>query len=135
MALINWNEEYSVNVKDIDQQHQKLIALINELHENMKVGNSKNIIKKILEELVEYTVYHFGFEEKLFAKYGYPETKLHMRAHTDLIEQLKVFIRKYESGNTILSIELMNFLKDWLVNHILKADKNYSTFLNSKGIT
>ena len=134
MALINWSDEYSVKVKEIDQQHKKLIALINELHESMRAGNSKNVIKKILDELVEYTVYHFGFEEKLFAKYGYPETKVHMRYHTDLIEQLKEFLKKYESGSTIISIELMNFLKDWLVNHIMKSDKNYSAFLNSKGI-
>ncbi|MBX3008862.1 MAG: bacteriohemerythrin [Melioribacteraceae bacterium] len=134
MALISWNENYSVKIRDIDDQHKKLIDLINELHDAMKSGRGKEVVGKTLSELLKYTSNHFGFEEKLFAQYNYPEGRTHSKTHKDLIDQLKEFISKYESGQNTLSIELMNFLKDWLTNHIMGTDKKYTSFLNSKGI-
>jgi hemerythrin-like metal-binding protein len=134
MSLISWNENYSVKIKDIDDQHKKLIDLINELHYAMKSGRGKEVVGKILLELVKYTEQHFSFEEKLFTKYNYPEGRTHSKTHQDLIDQLNEFISKYDSGQNTLSIELMNFLRDWLTNHIMGTDKKYISFLNSKGI-
>lgn len=134
MALISWNENYSVKIKDIDDQHKKLVDLINELHEAMKSGRGKEVIGKTLSELVKYTSHHFSFEEKLFTQHNYPEARTHTKTHQDLIDQLNEFISKYESGQSTLSIELMNFLRDWLTNHIMGTDKKYTAFLNSKGI-
>ena len=134
MALISWNENYSVKIKDIDDQHKKLIDMINELHDAMKSGRGKEVVGKTLSELVKYTEQHFSFEEKLFTQHNYPEGRTHSKTHQDLIDQLKEFISKYESGQNTLSIELMNFLRDWLTNHIMGTDKKYTSFLNSKGI-
>jgi len=134
MALITWSDNYSVNINEIDKQHQKLVGLVNSLHDGMKVGKGKELLGGILNELVNYTAFHFGCEEKLFDQYLYPETKTHKREHSDLVEQVMTYKKSYESGNSILSMEIMNFLKDWLTNHIVGSDKKYSTFLNSKGI-
>ena len=125
MALFNWNDSYSVNIKEIDSQHKILIGLINELHDGMKVGKGKDILKKILDELVKYTVFHFDHEEKLFISYNYPESFLHKRAHSDLIQQVTSLKEKYDNGKTVLSMDVMNFLKDWLGSHILGTDKKY----------
>jgi len=134
MALINWNETYSVKVKEIDVQHKKLVNIINELHDKMKEGKGKEVVEKLLAELLDYTVFHFSFEEKLLNINNYPEHKTHAKLHADLMEQVQVFRNKVKSGNSLLSLELMNFLKKWLVEHILDSDKKYSAFLNAKGI-
>lgn len=134
MALINWNETYSVKVKEIDAQHKKLVEIINELHEKMKEGKGKQIIEKLLTDLLDYTVFHFSFEEKLLNTHSYPDYKIHVKLHSDLIDEVKSFRKKYEGGNAMLSLELMDFLKRWLVEHILNSDKQYSTHLNASGV-
>jgi hemerythrin-like metal-binding protein len=134
MALINWNETYSVKIKEIDTQHKKLVDLINLLHDSMKGGKGREQVEPILTELVNYTAYHFSFEEKLFGQHNYPDTKIHIRQHNDLLEQVKIYIKSFQDGKGVLPIELMDFLQKWLLNHINGTDKKYSAFFNSKGI-
>jgi hemerythrin len=133
MALITWNNSYSVNIQNIDNQHKKLVELVNLLHASMKEGKGKDVLDQIFVELANYTVFHFGFEEKLFAQYGYPDAGTHKRQHNDLKEQVNELQKKQKEGN-VLTIEVMNFLKQWLTEHIQGSDKKYTTFLNSKGI-
>ncbi|MCX7874727.1 MAG: bacteriohemerythrin [Melioribacteraceae bacterium] len=135
MALISWSDSYSVKVKEIDNQHQKLVNLINLLHDSMKEGKGKEVIGKVLTELVNYTVYHFSYEEKLFDKYGYPDAKVHARQHKDLVEKVSCYVKDFESGKGVLPMEVMNFLRDWLIKHIGGDDKKYGPFFNSKGLS
>jgi len=135
MTLITWSDNYSVKVKEIDNQHKKLADLINQLHDAMKEGKGKEIIGNVLNELVNYTVYHFGYEEKLFDKYGYPEAKIHAREHNDLVEKVKLYVKDYQSGKGVLTLEIMNFLRGWLMNHIGDTDKKYSSFFIAKGLS
>lgn len=135
MALLSWNANYSVNVREIDDQHKNLVRLLNDLHDGMRVGKGKEILKPILDELVNYTVYHFNHEEKLFTSTGYPEIIKHKAEHTNLIQQVNRLKSDLESGKTVLTMEVMNFLKDWLNNHIVGSDKKYSSHLNSNGIS
>jgi hemerythrin-like metal-binding protein len=100
----------------------------------MKLGKGKEILGGVLNELVSYTVYHFGFEEKLFDKHGYSETIIHKRQHADPVEQVKKFVDGYNNSGSILSMDVMNFLKDWLTQHIAGSDKKYTAFFNGKGI-
>lgn len=134
MALITWNESYSVNVAEIDRQHQKLIGMVNELNEAMKIGKGKEKVGKILSELVSYTVTHFKAEEKYFDQFGYPETDQHKKEHAAFIEKVTDFKSEFESRSLFLTIEVMNFLSDWLKNHIMGTDKKYSRFFNEKGL-
>ncbi|MGK9475443.1 bacteriohemerythrin [Melioribacter sp. OK-6-Me] len=134
MSLLKWNDSYSVNIKSIDEQHKKLLEIINELHDAMKVGNSKQALGKIFDKLLEYTHSHFSYEEKLMEKYGYSELTFHRQTHQNLINQLKELIDSYGKGNTTLSINVMNFLQDWLVGHIQGSDKKYTLHLNAKGV-
>ncbi len=135
MALFNWNNTYSVGVQEIDKQHKVLVDLINELHDGMKLGKGKETLGEVLNELVRYTVYHFGYEEKIMETAKYSEVNLHKRAHKDLVEQVQKIKNDYEGGRTVLTMEVMTFLKDWLGNHIMGTDKKYSSHLNSKGIS
>jgi hemerythrin len=134
MPLLNWTDNYSVNIREFDTQHKKIVDLINSLHEGMKQGKGRETIGPVLNELVNYTAFHFRSEEKLFDKYGYPETIRHKRMHEDLVAEVMEFKNSFDNGKGVVTVDLMNFLKNWLTNHIQKSDKTYSVFLNGKGV-
>ena len=134
MSLLVWDNGYSVNVQEIDKQHKVLIDIINKLHDAMKVGKGKEVVGETLNELVTYTVFHFGHEEKLFSGNGYADANSHKAEHRKLIEQVQTLQNDFNNGKTLITMEIMHFLKDWLANHIMVTDKKYSNYLNSKGI-
>jgi len=134
VPLFQWTKDLSVNIVEIDNQHKKLIELINLLHDSMKAGKGKDILGKILTDLADYTVYHFGTEEKMFQKYKYPASSLHKKEHDDLTKQVMDIKAKLDAGKSVITMEIMTLLKDWLSNHILQTDKRYSAFFNSNGV-
>ncbi len=134
MAFINWNDSLSVNVVVIDLQHKKLIAMINDLAEAMKQGKGKDIVGKIIYRLFNYTATHFSNEEKYFDQFNYPETATHKKAHDGFVKKITDFKQGFDEDRILLSLEIMNFLKDWLVKHIQGTDKKYSSFFNEKGL-
>ncbi len=135
MSLIEWKDAYSVNISDIDTQHKRLVNLINELHAAILSGTGKEALTKILSELVEYTLYHFATEEKYFDQFDYPEADLHKTEHNDLTKQVAALQKKHDGGEKVLTIDVMNFLRDWLQDHIVGSDTKYGPYLNSKGLT
>lgn len=134
MALFVWNDTYSVQVGSIDEQHKKLFNIINQLHEALGAGKGQATVKTILKELVDYTVTHFHAAEALLEKQAYPNLAVHRLEHKNLVDKIKKFQSEYETGQLGMAVQVMNFLQDWLKSHILKTDKQYSPFLNSKGV-
>lgn len=134
MSIISWNESLSVNVQEIDQQHQKLIGMINELYDAMKEGKGNTVLDKVITELIDYTTSHFTTEEKYFEKYSYPRAASHKLEHADFIKKVSSFQEQYRAGQTGLSIEIITFLSNWLKNHIQIVDKQYTPFFNEKGL-
>ena len=134
MALITWNDGYSVKVKQFDDQHKVLIKMINDLHDAMKERKTKETLEKIVEGLLDYTGTHFSAEEKEFDRLGYPETAAHKLEHKNFVDKVSQFGKDFDSGKVMLSIDIINFLRDWLIKHINGTDKKYSEFLNSKGV-
>lgn len=134
MALIAWNDSYSVKVKQMDEQHKKLVEMINQLHEAMKVGQGKQAVGDVLNALVSYTKTHFANEESLMKTHGYPGYEDQKKAHTNLVGQVGDIQKKFLAGNAPLSQDVMVFLKDWLIKHIQGTDQKYGLFFNSKGI-
>lgn len=129
-----WNSSLELGIKSIDKQHQKLVAIINDLAKALAKRDS-NSIKRIFKELTDYTVYHFGHEEKIFAQINYPHEKEHKQIHTKLVEQVKSFGERINTGDFSIAQELLNFLKDWLTNHIGFTDKKYAPFFKEHKIT
>jgi len=134
MALITWNDSYSVKVKQMDEQHRKLVEMINQLHDAMKVGQGKQVVGDVLNALVSYTKTHFASEESLMKTYGYPGYEDQKKAHDNLVGQVGDIQKKFQDGNAPLSQDVMTFLKEWLVKHIQGADQKYGLYLNSKGV-
>jgi hemerythrin-like metal-binding protein len=134
MPAINWNVKYSVGIHGIDDQHKRLFELINQLSESMKSGKNTAAVGNVFLELVNYTDQHFKMEEKLFKQYGYPDSQNHIKVHNELREKAFELKAKHEAGSLVVTIQLLNFLVEWVNKHILEEDKKYSAFLTSKGV-
>jgi hemerythrin len=133
-VVLRWNAEFETNVKIIDDQHKRLIDLINALHQAMMEGKAKPLVGGVLNELISYAKTHFATEERLMRNYAYPSSHEHRSLHADFTRQVLDFCREYNVGRATLSIPLMNMLKTWLNDHILGTDKAFGAFLNSKGV-
>jgi len=133
-VLIQWGPKYFIGLKEIDDQHKVLVDLINEVYRNYGKGSNKKTTIKVLEELVNYTVFHFGNEENYFKKFGYKDVANHVSQHNAFVDKIKKISTEFKNGDASISIDLVDFLKDWLINHILKTDTKYVSFFKEKGI-
>ena len=134
MAVMKWDDSMSVGIYELDHQHMVLIDLINQLNDAMSIGKGKDVLGGIFTKLLRYTQYHFTAEEKFFEQCAYPDAQSHIQAHIKLTKKVNELKNAFDGGKTILSLDTMNFLKDWVGNHIMIVDKKYGPFLNSKGI-
>jgi hemerythrin len=135
MPFFAWNSTLEVGIKLVDTQHKVLVDLINRLHDAMKEGRGKEVLGPILAELVTYTNTHFKAEEELMVKSKYPDFAAHKKIHDDLKQQVQDLQKKFESGNTLMTIDVMTFLKDWLSKHIQGIDKKYVPQMKQQGIS
>lgn len=133
--LIEWTDELSVGIDSIDEQHKKLVNMINALNDAMLTNSSHELLGKIFTGLAAYTQKHFAYEENMFAEYGYTDSEEHKRQHNELIAQVVELKERFiEDPQGTMSADLMLFLKRWLTNHIMRTDKEYAEFLISKGV-
>lgn len=132
--MFEWNPIYSIGVEQYDEQHKRLFAIAQKLYEAMSAGQGRTVLNDIFDELVDYTRTHFASEEALMETYNYPDYVRHRQQHEELTQQVLELREKHRSGQIALSITVMNFLKDWLRNHIHDSDKRYGQFLNTKGV-
>jgi hemerythrin-like metal-binding protein len=134
MALLTWNEKYSVGVHAIDEQHTGLFNILNDLHAAMMTGQAQALTGPLLKKLVEYTQKHFAAEEAMMAKTKYPGLAAHQALHRDLVKQVNGYVVRFDRGEITLNLHLLNFLRDWLTNHIQKTDHEYGPWLNDHGV-
>ena len=135
MPLVEWNEKLSVGVSIIDDEHKKLVGMLNELYDAMQARHSEEALGEVLDGLVAYTTHHFNHEEALFAKTGYAAAAEHEKEHADLARHVLDVQKKYQEGDTgTLSAEVLNFLRKWLLTHIMASDKKFGLYLKANGI-
>lgn len=134
VSKIVWTPEMSVHVSSIDEQHKKLIGIINRLNTAMQDRAATSILEEVFDELTEYTRKHFLTEEHYFQQVKYPDTDAHKEEHDGFIYKLISFRNDFENGSETVSADIIDFLYRWLVDHIQGSDKAYSSLLNAKGI-
>jgi hemerythrin len=132
--FVEWTDELSVGIQEIDEQHKILVNLLNRLYESIILRTDDEEAGKILQELSQYTVIHFSVEESLMRILGYDDYEDHKKHHEELTKQVLELSEKVKSGKLSTSMELLNFLKNWLTKHILIEDKRYSPFFLERGI-
>ncbi len=132
--LINWDESYSVGSNIIDEQHKKLIELINKFFNLFSDGKANEAVPEILGELVNYTKYHFKTEEDLFKKFNYPLTDEHIEKHAKLIKKVNQWNEELKTNSANIHYDLIIFLKDWVIEHIKGDDKDYGQYFKENDI-
>ncbi len=133
--FVEWSDDLSVGIQEIDEQHKILVNLINRLfNETITHQADASVMDEILHELVEYTVIHFSVEESLFRIFDYPATEEHTRHHSELKAQVLDIQKKVKRGEARVNTELLMFLKKWLTNHIHHEDKLYAPYLIKQGV-
>ena len=132
MALIIWNDSLQLGHEAIDKQHKKLVNIANDVHDSMLAGKSKSVLGSALADLIAYTQSHFRFEEQLFRKYRYPQIAEHVAEHANLASQVLDFKARFDGGRTMLCVELLQFLTNWLSTHIAGSDREFVTYLRKR---
>ncbi len=132
MAFIEWQDSYSVDHPQLDQQHRTLVQMVNDLHAAMSAGQVQQALGGILDKLVGYTVQHFRTEEQLMAQAGYPYLESHRKLHADLTNKALEFQKSFQSGATAINARLASFLREWLTTHILQQDRQYAPFVGKR---
>jgi hemerythrin-like metal-binding protein len=129
--MFEWKPQFSVGIGSIDGQHQNLFAIARELYAAMSAGQGKLAVGRVLDRLVQYTAIHFAHEERLMQQFQYPSFAKHQEEHRMLTRQVLAFQADYEAGRVAMSIQLLNFLKDWLEHHIQTEDSAYAPYVKS----
>ena len=134
MPMVTWCDEYNVNVREIDMQHQKLLELVNNLHFSVEDRIDKNALKNLLVELVEFTRLHFSTEEQLMKKYDYPKFESHHKEHRILLKHMNDLVAVVSRGKYPTFYSDYDVSTDWALVHISEFDKGLGAFLNSKDV-
>ncbi len=124
MAKFVWTDQLSVGIDVIDQQHRRIVEYINQLDDARTSGHSRQEVGYLINELVDYTISHFGFEESLQEEAGYPFAKSHKKVHDLFTQRVGDFLLRYEKGEDISKV-LNSLLVTWLFNHIKRDDADY----------
>jgi hemerythrin len=132
--MFEWRNEFSVQIGSIDAQHKMLFAIAGELYSAMITGQSKAAMARILDRLVQYTQAHFAHEERLMRLYAYPDLEAHVAEHQALTAKVLQFRADFQQGQVNMSVQLLQFLRNWLESHIRGTDQKYSTLLKSQAV-
>ena len=129
--MVEWEDKFSVGNSEIDEQHKKLVDMVNELSESINKyhGDEKLLINHLLDELFEYTSFHFSSEEEAMRKSSFPELDNHIQIHKDLVNQLVEKRERLLNSGVVTILEMAVFLEDWLVDHILYEDMKYKEYV------
>lgn len=131
---IEWGDALLTHIADIDEEHKKLIDIMNKLHEAFHSKESAGVEKESLVGLIEYTDYHFSNEVNLMKKYDYPDMEQHIELHKEFTGKLKDLCNKHLVEKVEVIHEIILFLTSWFFNHIMEVDKKMSVFLREKGV-
>ncbi|MBP1729405.1 MAG: hemerythrin-like metal-binding protein [Deltaproteobacteria bacterium] len=134
MAYMEWNETLSVQVREIDAQHKKLIECVNRLHQAMLDNRGKELHKEIIDEMCDYAASHFALEEMYMQRFNYAACEEHRKEHEKFAKEAAELKARADRGGLILTVVMLSFLKDWLQNHILGTDMKYVEHFKRRGL-
>ncbi len=134
MSMVEWIDEYSVDIQEIDEQHKCLINIMNELYTALANKSDRDLIADVLNKLVEYTKVHFAVEETLMRIFDYDGYEAHKEIHDQIVAKVLQYHGEFQAGNDKVGMELLMFLKEWLFDHINKVDKAYTMTFHKAGM-
>lgn len=123
MGLIQWSEEYSVGVARLDNQHKKIIKILNQLIGQQFQTKDEKAIEEVLDDLQDYMKEHFRSEEDYMLKHHYSGYEEQRREHNQFIDRLFEAQKEFTKDGHLTSLNLFNFVWDWFSHHVLAVDK------------
>jgi hemerythrin-like metal-binding protein len=133
-VFFKWTDKMSVNFEEIDNQHKKLVDFLNEMYSAFMNREHKEKVGSIIDQMTKYAVYHFETEEKYFVAFSFHGTAEHIVEHNDFRQKVLEFAEKYKQNNSALTYNVMNFLRNWLTNHIMDSDRKYIECFTRNGL-
>jgi len=131
--IVQWQSSYSVGLRVIDEQHMKLVKLTNKLFSSCIAGNERtkadSIFMDVLQEVIDYSVYHFSTEEKIMERIDYPEYNIHKREHVDFVKEVLHKVETFNSGKANTTLSFVYYLRDWVLHHIAVSDKKLGKYI------
>lgn len=135
MAVMIWNESYSVGVRELDEQHKALIRMINEMHYAMNNDKGQEAISTIVDQMFAYMETHFSTEEGYMQQHNYLGYLAHQKEHEEFRAKARDLRERVRAGEFVLSFEIVQFLSDWLQKHIMVTDMKYTSLFAEKGLS
>ena len=132
--MFEWKDIYSTGIHSIDAQHRNLFAVAEDLFAAMSTGQGRAAVGRTLDRMVQYTASHFAHEERLMRLHNFPDFEAHKAEHDKLTAQVLQFQADYRAGKVTITVQLLQFLRDWLQKHIQGSDQQYAPFLREKAV-
>jgi hemerythrin-like metal-binding protein len=132
--LLHWSDDYSLNIKRIDEQHKKLVEMINRVYDSIIRNEDDDVLDQVISDMADYAFVHFKNEEKYFEQFSYEEASSHIAEHKFFLKKVEKFRDEHKSHHPELKQEVMSFLQKWLTNHIMHTDRKYKDCFLKGGI-
>jgi hemerythrin len=132
MPFIQWEESFSTGIKQFDDHHRHLVDLLNHTYDGIISESPYELLGDVLDELVDYTIFHFGSEEAWLIANSYPKLTEHKREHERFFQKVQMLQDGFHGGKVGISIDLLTLLRNWLKDHILVSDADYGRFRSER---
>jgi len=133
-SIVQWDESYSVYVKELDMQHQKLFNMINSFYDSMAANQTNKAIAKVIAEMKKYALQHFSHEESVMKVKGFPRIKNHQVKHQEFVNKVNELEARLAKGHPVLATDIAKFLKNWIIEHIKMEDKVYANYYKNNNL-
>lgn len=134
MSIFDWREDYSVKNQEMDGHHKALFEKARNLVEVIDENEEHAVIEKVLNFLIQYAEFHFKAEEVLMKQHNFPDYENHCKQHNSFLKKIHELKEQFKSRDIEMDMDFIDFLKNWVINHILTEDRKYGQFLNRKGV-
>ena len=135
MSFVEWESNLDLGIKKIDEHHQHLVDILNNTYNAIILDSQQAELEAIIGKLADYTTYHFTAEERLMTYHSFSGINKHLLEHEEFSRNVLDFQDMCSRGESIIAMDVLVFLRGWLINHILEVDREYATFLIKKGVT
>jgi hemerythrin len=134
MQPIQWNEEFKIDVQEIDEQHKVLLDIFNQIARSVEKKNEWHATSSIVDSLLHHAYRHFATEERYMIKHQYPDLPAHIEHHLDFIKKVTAMTQEVRQNGPEKQKEMVAYLAKWYYEHVLVVDKNYAPYLNERGV-
>lgn len=130
--MTQWSSRLVLGVDAVDEDHKRLVGILNNCYRALMLNNHDHELAGIVNELRDYTYYHFETERMLMLQHGYSEAATHIEAHEEFSAAIQDFKNRFQAGESFIALDVLTYLNEWLVTHIKNNDREFVSFLKAK---